>query len=82
MRIARREFMTGLTAATGLATLPARLAFAEPPPETSTIRLYQMSGICIAPQYVAEEMLRSEGFTDVQYIAGNAPDLALCQCRK
>jgi len=49
--------------------LTPRLAFAEPPPETSTIRLYQMSGVCIAPQYVAEEMLRSEGFTDVQYIA-------------
>jgi NitT/TauT family transport system substrate-binding protein len=69
MRIARREFMTRLTAAAGLAMLTPRLAFAEPPPETSTIRLYQMSGICIAPQYVAEEMLRSEGFTDVQYIA-------------
>jgi NitT/TauT family transport system substrate-binding protein len=59
MRIARREFMTRLTAAASLAMLTPRLAFAEPPPETSTIRLYQMSGICIAPQYVAEEMLRS-----------------------
>src|SRR5262249_22877367 len=39
----------------------------EPPPETSTIRLFKMPGICIAPQYVAEEMLKSEGFTDVQY---------------
>jgi NitT/TauT family transport system substrate-binding protein len=26
-----------------------------------------MPGICIAPQYVAEDMLRSEGFTDIQY---------------
>ena len=69
MTIARRDFMIGLTATAGLAMLTPRPAFAEPPPETSTIRLYQMSGICIAPQYVAEEMLRSEGFTDVQYIA-------------
>ena len=25
-------------------------------------------GICIAPQYVAEELLRAEGFTDIRYV--------------
>jgi NitT/TauT family transport system substrate-binding protein len=40
----------------------------EPPPETTTIRLTKIPGICIAPQYVAEELLKSEGFTDVQYV--------------
>ena len=25
--------------------------------------------ICLAPQYIAEELLRSEGFTDVQYVS-------------
>jgi NitT/TauT family transport system substrate-binding protein len=38
------------------------------PPEITTIRLVQIPGICIAPMYVAEALLRSEGFTDVQYI--------------
>ncbi len=28
----------------------------------------QIPGICVAPQYVAEELLRGEGFTDVQYV--------------
>jgi NitT/TauT family transport system substrate-binding protein len=41
---------------------------AEPGPEVSTIRLYKSLGICLAPQYVAEDLLRAEGFTDVQYV--------------
>jgi NitT/TauT family transport system substrate-binding protein len=42
---------------------------AEPPPETTKLRLDQRSGgICTAPQYVAEQLLRGEGFTDVQYL--------------
>ena len=65
----RREFMKliggsaaawPLTGAKGLAQ--------EVPPETTTIRLGKIPGICIAPQYVAEELLRSEGFTNVQYV--------------
>jgi NitT/TauT family transport system substrate-binding protein len=28
----------------------------------------QISGLCVAPQYVAEELLRGEGFAEVQYI--------------
>jgi NitT/TauT family transport system substrate-binding protein len=30
--------------------------------------LEQIEGICIAPQYVAEELLHVEGFTEVQYV--------------
>jgi NitT/TauT family transport system substrate-binding protein len=30
--------------------------------------LEQIEGICIAPQYVAEDLLHVEGFTDVQYV--------------
>ena len=40
----------------------------EAPPETSTIRLIRNAGICIAPQYVADELLRAEGFTDIQHV--------------
>jgi NitT/TauT family transport system substrate-binding protein len=42
---------------------------AEEPLETTTIRLAKVPGICIAPQYVAEELLRAEGFTEVRYVA-------------
>ena len=38
----------------------------EAPPETTTIRLIRNPGICVAPQYVADELLRAEGFTDIQ----------------
>ena len=36
--------------------------------ETTTVRLNDGPGICIAPQYVAEELLRAEGFADVRYV--------------
>jgi NitT/TauT family transport system substrate-binding protein len=48
--------------------LRSESAAAEPPPETTKLRLAQVPGTCVAPQYVAEEFLRSEGFTEVQYI--------------
>jgi NitT/TauT family transport system substrate-binding protein len=56
-----------LAATAGLLDWP-RLAAAEPPPETNAIRLGRTPAICIAPQYVAEELLRLEGFGDVQYV--------------
>ena len=67
----RREFVKGVVALAGSAGLlgyDMKPAAAEPPPETTRIRLSQIPGICIAPQYVAEELLRGEGFTDVQYV--------------
>jgi NitT/TauT family transport system substrate-binding protein len=64
----RREFLHGLTLA-GTATLVgahrAPVA-AEPPPETTTLRLGRTSSICQAPQYVA--LFEAEGFTDVKYV--------------
>ena len=41
---------------------------AEPPPEITTIRLVKVPVTCLAPQYVAAELLRIEGFTDIQYV--------------
>jgi NitT/TauT family transport system substrate-binding protein len=41
---------------------------AEPPPETTTIRLPHAAAVCTAPQYVAEELLRGEGFTEIVYV--------------
>jgi NitT/TauT family transport system substrate-binding protein len=34
-----------------------------------------MAGICVAPQYVAEEFLRLEGFTEVQYVEVEVTEL-------
>lgn len=46
---------------------------AEPPPETTTIRLSPTTSICQAPLHVAEDFLRLEGFTNVQYVK-SVPD--------
>ena len=54
--------------AAGLLGLHTRRVAAEPPPETTRIRLVQIPGICQAPQYVAEALLHSEGFTEVHYL--------------
>ena len=66
----RRAFLNGLTCVgtTGLLGLQPGLVAAEPPPETTRIRMVQVPSICQAPTYVAEELLRSEGFTEVHYV--------------
>jgi len=67
--IERRTFLRGIAATTAVTTLGRpRPAGAEPPPETTRLRLAQISGICVAPQYVASELLQLEGFKDVQYV--------------
>src|SRR6516165_4234382 len=69
----RRHFLTSLSSAAAAALFDTSNALAEDaPPETTRIRLYDWSGVCIAPQFVAEELLKSEGFTDVQYLRDEA----------
>jgi NitT/TauT family transport system substrate-binding protein len=62
--------MTGLTLAGSAGWLGARpqIVDAEPAPETTTLKLFQFPVACFAPYYLAEELLRGEGFTDVQYV--------------
>jgi NitT/TauT family transport system substrate-binding protein len=69
MMQSRRRFLTTLSfaGAAGFIGAPRALA-AEGPLETTTVRIVKEPGICIAPQYVAEELLRAEGFTDVRYV--------------
>jgi NitT/TauT family transport system substrate-binding protein len=66
----RRRFLWGVTLAgtAGLLGLHARRVAAEPPPETTRIRLVRVPSICQAPSYVAEALLHSEGFTEVYYL--------------
>jgi NitT/TauT family transport system substrate-binding protein len=65
----RRRFLATLSSAGAVGFMAAPASFAqEPPPETTTIRLAKSRSICIAPQYVADELLRAEGFTDVRYV--------------
>jgi NitT/TauT family transport system substrate-binding protein len=64
----RRRFLATLSATGATALIHGSNSSAqEAAPETTTIRLAKMPGICIAPQYVAEDLLKTEGFTDVQY---------------
>jgi len=41
--------------------------------ETTTVRIGKLSAICLAPQYVSEELLRAEGFTDIRYVEVSDP---------
>ena len=65
----RRGFVGGLTLAGTAGVLgvrPERVA-AEPPPETTTLKVAHSAAVCEAPSIVAEELLKGEGFTNVQY---------------
>ena len=73
-RWSRRRFVKDMVAAVaaGFGATGSSLA-ADPKPETTRIRLVQTPGMCQAPQYVAEELLRGEGFTEVQYLKRTGP---------
>jgi NitT/TauT family transport system substrate-binding protein len=66
----RRELLGGLAlmGTVGLLGLHSKPIAAEPPPETTSLRLVKIAGLCIAPQYVAEEILQGEGVADVRYV--------------
>jgi NitT/TauT family transport system substrate-binding protein len=70
MKQNRRHFIhtTSVACVAALAGVRPERATAEPPPETSKLRVARGPSICIAPQFVAEELLKGEGFTDLQYI--------------
>jgi NitT/TauT family transport system substrate-binding protein len=73
--MSRRDLLrrAAASASGGLLALAARTASAEPPPETRTLRLAYFGSICVAPQYVAEDLLKAEGFTEVQHIKVEGP---------
>jgi NitT/TauT family transport system substrate-binding protein len=81
----RRRFLETLSSASAaalLGSLPLPAFATEAPPETTTVRLGKVPGICIAPQYVAEELLQVEGFTDIRYVpTGSGTQMAEATAR-
>ncbi len=88
-RLSRRQLLKaagglGLSAA-GIAVLEACGAKTAAPTaaaeqlETTTIRipLANVPSICAAPMFVAEDFLKAEGFTDVQYVKSTGVDLSV-----
>jgi NitT/TauT family transport system substrate-binding protein len=66
----RRDFLASVSWTAAASVLAGRGSFAdEPPLETTTIRLVRPSGICVAPIYIAKELLRAEGFAEISYVA-------------
>jgi NitT/TauT family transport system substrate-binding protein len=65
----RRRFLTTLSLAGAAAIIRPSQAFAEQGTlETTSVRFVKIPGDCLAPQYIAEELLHNEGFTDVRYV--------------
>ncbi len=73
----RRRFLSqlGIAGFAGVGGLVAagsdgRLASfaADRPPEVTTLRMSTSPATCLAAQYMAEDMLRTEGFTDIRYL--------------
>jgi NitT/TauT family transport system substrate-binding protein len=75
----RRNFLTSLSLAGAASLLGRRESLAqEAPPETTTVRIPKGPLICNAPIYIVDELLRAEGFTDIQHVpvspdGGNPP---------
>jgi NitT/TauT family transport system substrate-binding protein len=68
-RCSRRRFLAGASALTAASCLAsARLSAAEPAPEIRKLRLMDYPAICAAPQYVAESLLKAEGFAEIEYV--------------
>jgi NitT/TauT family transport system substrate-binding protein len=65
----RRRFLATLSSAGAAGLMGRSNSLAqEASPETTIIRLAKNQSLCIAPQYVAEDLLRAEGFTTVRYL--------------
>ena len=72
----RRSFISGVAAAAAASLLrPVLISAAEGSPETTSVTLAKTPALCTAPQFIAEELLRAEGFTEIRYVETIAPDV-------
>ena len=66
----RRDFLASASLAAAACVLGPRAPLAdEGPPEVTTLRLAYYANNCLAPLLVAEDLLRTEGFTDIHYVS-------------
>src|ERR1700693_2682896 len=76
----RRRFLTALSSSGAAGCIGGVNSLAQDGRlETTSVRFGQDPSICLAPQIVANELLRADGFTDVRYIdvgGEGAPALA------
>ena len=68
--LSRRQILRAMSTAgvAGLAEWRPPTASAELPPETRQFRIVEIPSSCRSPEWMAEELLHAEGFTDVKYI--------------
>ena len=66
--ITRRDLLRGVAGTIGLLGWPPGYASGEPPPETTRLKIPQWPSICVAPQYIVGELLKAEGFSDIEYV--------------
>jgi NitT/TauT family transport system substrate-binding protein len=78
----RRHFLTtGFSmAAAGLAGTAAltrvhRSLAEEAPPETTSVRLQKQAATCIAPIEILDDLMRDEGFGDIQHVYSGDADI-------
>ena len=76
MQTRRRFLSTSLSLAGVAGFVRARQALAgDGAPEITSVRIQKSPSICNAPRYVAEEFLRTEGFTDIRYVSVATDDV-------
>jgi NitT/TauT family transport system substrate-binding protein len=66
----RRRFLTGLSAVSVASLLRTQAIAAEERLETTLVSFMRTPSICHAPEFVIEDLLRAEGFTDIRYVKG------------
>lgn len=73
MNTSRRRLLQASLAVAAPALIGlGRRSAAEPPPETGSILLEDFPSACLAPQLLAETLLRAEGFQEVRYVRNEA----------
>lgn len=66
--ITRRDLLGDVAGTVGLLGWQPGHASGEPTPETTRLRLTELPSLCVAPQYLVKDLLKAEGFIDIQYI--------------
>ena len=73
----RREFLAALSATCTASVLLGRAnaVVQDGPPETTKIRIAKGPPLCWAPAYVADTLLRAEGFVEIENVVMTPADL-------